>query len=406
MRARLKLLLVKGRENGWQTGCKKTGWGQMAQRLAVVGAGIFGLAHAWAGLKAGYQVEWIERDRQAQGASIRNFGMVWPIGQPLGEPTALALRSRELWKEAARLAGVWLQPCGSIHLAHHPDEFAVLEEYADECARQGLPRRLLTSEEVQRLTPAANPAGLQGGLFSETEMAVDPPAAIFRLGQWLRSQPGVHSHFSAAALGLEPRGGGGIRIALANGEELEVDRAIVCSGADVQTLFPQQLAESGIRLCKLQMLKTAAQPGGWRFGPHLASGLTLRHYRAFEFCPSLARVKARFAETAPELDRYGIHVMGSQNEAGEIILGDSHEYDNEISPFDKQEIDALILRELAKVMQLPSWELAATWHGIYAKYPAGLFWEHEPIPGVSLRTGLGGNGMTLSLAIAEKFFQS
>jgi FAD dependent oxidoreductase TIGR03364 len=216
----------------------------------------------------------------------------------------------------------------------------------------------------------------------------------------------VHSHFSAAALGLEPRGGGGIRIALANGEELEVDRAIVCSGADVLTLFPQQLAESGIRLCKLQMLKTAAQPGGWRFGPHLASGLTLRHYRAFEFCPSLARVKARFAETAPELDRYGIHVMGSQNEAGEIILGDSHEYDAEISPFDKQEIDALILRELAKVMQLPSWELAATWHGIYAKYPAGLFWEHEPLPGVILRTGLGGNGMTLALAIAEKFFQS
>lgn len=378
----------------------------MTQRLAVIGAGVFGLAHAWAGLRAGYQIDWIERDQQAQGASIRNFGMIWPIGQPLGEPTALALRSRELWQEVSRSARFWLNPCGSLHLAHHADELAVLEEYASECARQGLPRRMVTGPEAMRLSPAANPAGLQGGLFSETELAVDPPAAIRQLGCWLREQPGVRAHFGATAVGIEARGGGGLRVTLANGSGLEVDRAIVCSGADIQTLFPEQLAQSGIRLCKLQMLKTVAQPAGWRLGPHLASGLTLRHYRAFEFCPALAQVKARFAATAPELDRYGIHVMGSQNEAGEVILGDSHEYDAEIAPFDKQEINDLILRELAKVMQLPTWKLAATWQGIYAKYPAGLFWEHEPLPGVMLRTGLGGNGMTLSLGIAEQFFRN
>ncbi|MFO0263543.1 MAG: FAD-dependent oxidoreductase, partial [Planctomycetota bacterium] len=94
----------------------------MTQRLAVIGAGVFGLAHAWAGLRAGSQSDWIERDQQAQGASIRNFGMIWPIGQPLGEPTALALRSRELWQEVSRSARFWLNPCGSLHLAHHADE--------------------------------------------------------------------------------------------------------------------------------------------------------------------------------------------------------------------------------------------------------------------------------------------
>ncbi len=378
----------------------------MAERLAVIGAGIFGIAHTWAATRAGYQVDWIERDPAAQGASIRNFGMVWPIGQPLGEATDLALRSRQLWEEAAELTGCWLNRCGSLFLAHHADELAVLEEYAGECARQGLPRRVVSAREVQQLSPAVNPQGLLGGLLSETELGVDPPAAIRRLGQWLRLQPGVQPHFGIAATSVEPQGGGGVIVRLANGSDLKVDRAIICSGADVQTLFPEQLAQSGIRLCKLQMLRTIAQPRGWRIGPHVASGLTLRHYRAFEFCPSLSKVRQRFAETAAELDEYGIHVMASQNEAGEVILGDSHEYDEQISPFDKQEINTLILRELAKVIRLPTWDLAATWHGIYAKYPDGLFWEAEPMPGVLLRTGLGGNGMTLSLAIAERLFQA
>jgi FAD dependent oxidoreductase TIGR03364 len=378
----------------------------VSERWAVIGAGIFGWAHAWAGQRAGHRIEWIERDSQAEGASIRNFGMLWPIGQPLGEPTALALRSRELWREIAPLAGVWLNPCGSLFLAHHADELAVLEEYASECARQGIARSMLTSAEVESCSPAANPVGLRGGLFSETEMAIDPPAAIRQLGQWLRGQPGVRSHFGATAIGIEPGGGGGFQVALTTGQRLEVDRVMVCSGADLLTLFPQSLAQSGIRLCKLQMLKTIPQPAGWRLGPHLASGLTLRHYRAFEFCPSLARVRARFAATAPELDHYGIHVMASQNDSGEVVLGDSHEYGAEITPFDKQQIDSLILRELAKVMRLPTWELAARWHGIYGKPVAGLFWEDQPLPGVTLRTGLGGNGMTLSLAIAEQFFQA
>ncbi|MBP3958022.1 hypothetical protein J8F10_22430 [Gemmata sp. G18] len=62
------------------------------------------------------------------------------------------------------------------------------------------------------------------------------------------------------------------------------DRVFVCSGADFETLFPDVFAASGIRRCKLQMMKTRPQPNGWRIGTHLAGGLTLCHYRAFEMC--------------------------------------------------------------------------------------------------------------------------
>jgi len=72
--------------------------------IAIVGAGILGLAHAYAAAKAGHRVTVFEKSPKAAGASIRNFGMVWPVGQPHGEMLALALRSRELWMEVLTAA--------------------------------------------------------------------------------------------------------------------------------------------------------------------------------------------------------------------------------------------------------------------------------------------------------------
>ena len=65
--------------------------------LIVVGAGIVGLGAAWAAHRLDARVLVLETQRQAQGASVRNFGMIWPIGQPAGQRRQLALRNRELW---------------------------------------------------------------------------------------------------------------------------------------------------------------------------------------------------------------------------------------------------------------------------------------------------------------------
>src|SRR5690606_12854799 len=64
--------------------------------IAVVGGGIVGLAVALATARQGRQVVLFERSDPAVGASVRNFGLVWPIGQPTGPTHDLALRSREI----------------------------------------------------------------------------------------------------------------------------------------------------------------------------------------------------------------------------------------------------------------------------------------------------------------------
>ena len=94
--------------------------------IAIVGAGIVGLAHALAAAKRGLRVVVFERNAQAVSASIRNFGMVWPVGQPTGLLLERALQSRQIWLELSAAAGFALEQCGSLHLAYRADELAVL----------------------------------------------------------------------------------------------------------------------------------------------------------------------------------------------------------------------------------------------------------------------------------------
>src|SRR5689334_2456190 len=103
----------------------------MSKRTAIViGAGIAGLATARALGARGYKVKVIERTEKAVGASIRNFGMIWLIGQPDGKLYERALTSRSIWKQICTEAKIWHDEVGSLQIARTDDEWQVLQEAA------------------------------------------------------------------------------------------------------------------------------------------------------------------------------------------------------------------------------------------------------------------------------------
>jgi D-hydroxyproline dehydrogenase subunit beta len=361
--------------------------------VVVVGGGVVGLAHAWMAAERGLSVLLLERNAVAQGASVRNFGMLWPIGQPSGELHAVAMRSRERWLALYAAGVVDIEPCGSIHVAHRADELAVLEEF---CGLGSQAVEMLSADAVMQRAPIVNPSGLLGGMLSGTEMRVNPRVAAAQIAQWLQAEKQVTCGFNTMVAKID-----GHRVYTADGHSWSAERILICSGADLQSLYPSALQNVGLKLCKLQMLK-AVQARSETVQPHIASGLTLRHYSSFGCCPSLTGLKQRVASESPELDHFGIHVMASPFRSGEILLGDSHEYDADLSPFDKVEIDELIVRELRKIIRLNDWTMHERWHGIYAKHPNLPAVELEVEPGVFAITGTGGSGMTMSFGLAER----
>jgi FAD dependent oxidoreductase TIGR03364 len=364
----------------------------------VIGAGILGLATARALAKQGFMVKVFERTQKAMGASIRNFGMVWPIGQPGGKLYNRAIRSREVWKTVSAETGIWSEEAGSLHLAYHPDEWQVLQELYEAFRKEGRDLDLLTKEEVTEKSEAVVQKGLLGGLYSREELIVDPREAIAALPDYLSEKYGIEFYWGKCVTYIADQG-----VYIGNEESYEADLIFVCSGADFETLYPVEFANLPLTKCKLQMMRLVTQPDKWRIGPALCGGLSLIHYSSFRAASTLLLLKKRYQEEMAEYLEWGIHVMVSQNGCGELTIGDSHEYGLAPDPFDKDLINKLILDYLSTFARFKDPCLAESWNGIYPKLTDGetdIFFSPEPY--VYIINGVGGAGMTLSFGLAEE----
>ncbi|MEO6285223.1 MAG: TIGR03364 family FAD-dependent oxidoreductase [Dyadobacter sp.] len=367
----------------------------MSKSAIVIGAGIVGLATARALAIRGYQVTVIERSSKAIGASIRNFGMVWPIGQPEGKLYERALHAKSIWKETLAGAKCWSYEGGSLHMAYHQDELEVIKQFVEVSPYR--PVSVLNAVETLEKSPAVNGKELLGSLWSKDEMIVDPREAIAAIPGYLESQWRIKFIWNTAISKVEyPH-------VYSGAKSWSADEVFVCSGQDFETLYPEQFSAAPLTKCKLQMLRLEAQPDDWKIGPALCGGLSLIHYHGFQAAASLPGLKARYESEYSEHLKWGIHVMASQNGLGEITVGDSHEYALTFDPFDREFINKMILDYLGTFAQFKSPKVFQTWHGIYPKMTNGKTEiVIRPESGVTIINGLGGNGMTLSFGLCDE----
>ncbi|KAA0989823.1 TIGR03364 family FAD-dependent oxidoreductase [Dyadobacter aurulentus] len=367
----------------------------MSKSAIVIGAGIVGLATARALAVRGYRVTIIERSSKAVGASIRNFGMVWPIGQPEGELYERALHAKSIWKEVLAGAKCWSQEAGSLHMAYSNDEKEVIQQFVEVSSYR--PVSFLNAADTLEKSPAVNGTGLLGSLYSEDEMIVDPREAIAAIPGYLEETLGVTFIWNTAISEIN------FPNAVSGAKSWSADEIFVCSGQDFETLYPEHFSAAPLTKCKLQMLRLEAQPENWRIGPALCGGLSLIHYHGFKAAASLPGLKARYESEYAEQLKWGIHVMASQNGLGEITVGDSHEYALTFDPFDREFINTMILDYLATFARFKSPKIFQTWHGIYPKLTNGKTEiVIKPENGVTIINGLGGNGMTLSFGLCDE----
>lgn len=367
----------------------------MSKSAIVIGAGIVGLATARALAIRGYQVTVIERSSKAVGASIRNFGMVWPIGQPEGTLYERALRAKSIWKEMLAGAKCWSQEAGSLHMAYQEDELEVIRQFVEVSGYR--PVSVLSPAETLAKSPAVNPDGLLGSLYSADEMIVDPREAIAAIPGYLTAAWNVTFVWDTAISQIA------YPAVFAGAKSWSADEIFVCSGQDFETLYPAHFAEAPLTKCKLQMMRLEAQPENWRIGPALCGGLSFIHYHGFKAAASLPGLKARYEQQYAEYLKWGIHVMASQNGLGEITVGDSHEYALTFDPFDREFINTMILDYLGTFAQFKSPKVFQSWHGIYPKMTNGATEiVMKPESGVTIINGLGGNGMTLSFGLCDE----
>jgi len=366
----------------------------------VVGAGIVGLATAKALAKNGFSVTVLDKTQRAVGASIRNFGMVWPIGQPSGELYQLAKKSSQVWKDISESTGMWYNQSGSLHLAYSSEEWVVLNELYGQFEKEGRPILLMTASQIAFKYPLVKQNNLYGGLYSNDEMIVDPRIAVANVADYLESFLGIEFMWNHTVQEV------GIGFVKSGNKTFYADKIIVCSGQDIETLFPDVFISSPIIKCKLQMMRMSSSVNK-SIGTSLCGGLSLLHYSSFKTAPSLEILRNKIISEMPEYIKYGIHVMVSQHESGELTVGDSHEYGYTFDPFDIHSINELIIHYLNSFMNTSNWSISSSWNGVYPKMTDGSSWYfNEVMQDVHLFNGLGGAGMTLSFGTAEKLIDS
>jgi FAD dependent oxidoreductase TIGR03364 len=364
--------------------------------VVIVGGGVLGTMHAIMARRRGFEVVHLEREAEARGASVRNFGLVWVSGRRAGPELRLALRARELWEElAAAVPGTGFRAAGSLTLATDEAELRLLKDAAELPDAELRGFELLDPGGVREVNPALR-GELAGGLLCRADAIVEPRRLLPALRGYLTGE-GYQWLPGREAVGIAPNA-----VVDHTGVWHHCDLVVLCPGAALAGVAGRYLARGGLRRVRLQMMQTAPLAG--RLTTAVADGDSLRYYPAYEL-----RGRGQLGPQPAAAARAHAQLLLVQRADGGLTIGDTHEYAEPFA-FDVDEDAYDHLRGRAEaLLGGPIPRVQRRWAGVYSEVDppggAALYHRSEPEPGVVLVTGAGGRGMTCSPAIAEETFR-
>lgn len=363
-------------------------------KITIIGGGILGTAHALEAISRGHHVVQLEREQEARGATVRNFGLVWVSGRAEHE-LAAALRSRELWSDlGAKIPEIGFRPNGSITLLRTAAEMAVAADVATrhDAAARGF--ELLEPDQVRAINPALR-GEFAGGLLCAQDAAVESRVALPAMRAFAQASGRYTFHGGTEARTVSARAVGDD-----HGRVHDSDVVLVCPGAAHSGLLRDLAGELPIRRVRLQMMQTA--PLGEELTTAIADGDSMRYYPGFGGS-SLEALRAAEPQD-PVASENHMQLLCVQRLHGGLTIGDTHEYTEPFS-FDVDEAPYDYLRGVVEaVLGRPLPPVVRRWAGVYSQCtePAELVCRRQVDDGVWAITGPGGRGMTLGPVIAEQ----
>lgn len=366
----------------------------MSMRVTIIGGGVLGTSHAWHAVRRGHEVVHLEREAEARGATVRNFGLVWVSGRSTGELEA-SLRSRQLWEEiGAQVPEVGFRPCGSLTLLRTDAEVAVAEEVSARVDARQRGFRLLDADAARAINPALRGKFL-AALHCERDAAVESRQALPALRERLQASGRYTFHPATEARAII-----GTRTVDDRGDVHDADLVIVCAGAAHGGLVRELVGDLPVRRVRLQMMQT--DPLDEPLTTAIADGDSFRYYPGFagHALESLRRSESQH----PVAAEHHMQLLCVQRTHGGLTIGDTHEYAEPFS-FDVDEAPYAYLVDVVEELlgrRLPP--VRRRWAGVYSQCldPDQLVQRSRCDSDVWVVTGPGGRGMTLGPVIGEQ----
>ncbi|MBP1327594.1 FAD dependent oxidoreductase TIGR03364 [Leucobacter exalbidus] len=358
--------------------------------LVVVGGGIVGLGAAYAAVKRGQRVLVIERGASATGASIRNFGHLCS-GVHSGDAREYALVARELWLQLSRDADFWVRESGTLIVARHADELALLEAAANESSI-----KLLDRAEVEATSPVAPGVSVGGGIVDRA-LQTNPRTALYAITNHLAAL-GVEFQFRTAVTRVQTG------LVETTRGKVSTAQVVVAVNHDLDHLYPELAEEAGVERCALDMMRVQATLRHPMNNPIL-TGWSMLRYHSFAKRDEAKAVRERLHSERPDLAAIDINQMYTQLPDGSLLVGDTHTRDLVASPFQSEDAQQVMLDEAQALFGIEAPRVIERWQGVYASAGGSGFLSREIEPGVRALIVTSGNGMTCGLGFAERELQ-